>query len=129
LFTGKITFLAPHLEYEDEFGTKIMLSSPDMQKGGVPLYQAFENYKDLDGKDKEAIKDHAELLLKSSPLPSIVGESCIRLNKELDAKNLKYLIEEATAVFPKEVKDVRGFLTEVRDNLARFARRYRVDLN
>jgi hypothetical protein len=127
LFTGRIAFIAPFLSYEDEFGVKTVLSSPDLPKGGVPLYQAFENYKDLEQKDKETIKEDATALLKNSPLPAIVEDSCLKLNKELDAKNLKYLLEEATAVFPQEVKAVREFLTEVRETLARFMRRYRVD--
>ena len=126
IFTGIITFAAPVLEYEDEFGAKTVLSSPDMQRGGVPLYQALLSFKGLSEDVRSTIKDAAEQALKTSPLPEQAVASCNAVNQEL--KNVKFMIEEATEVFPREVKDVREFLTKTKDTLTRFARRYRIDL-
>ena len=126
LFTGTITFLAPVVEYEDEFGTKTVLSSPHMERGGVPLYQALINFKGLGEDVRIIIKDISEQTLKSSPLPEQVTVSCNAVNQEL--KNVKFMVEEAMESFPREVKDVREFFTKTKDTLIRFTRRYRIDL-
>ncbi|MCL1810265.1 MAG: tubulin-like doman-containing protein [Clostridiales bacterium] len=128
LFTGVIVFRAPQVEFENEFGEKTALSSPDMKRGGVPLYQAYLSYLDIDAEIGEAILENTEKVQKTSPLPAGAIEACKAVNEELCAKNLKYMMEEANAVFPKEVKNVREFLKAARENLDRFTRRYRISL-
>ena len=122
LFTGVVSFALPNIEYEDEFGTKTVLSSPDMQRGGVPLWQGLISFKALDENIRDDIKEAVKQTLKTSPIPEKVRESC----KTLDAvmKNVKFMIEEATAEFPREVKDVREFLTNTKDTMTRFVRKY-----
>jgi len=127
LFTGAIALRIPRVEYENEFGEKTVLSSPDMQKGGVPLYQAYLNYLELDDETADAVTERTDKILKTSPLPEGACEACKAVDEELGAKNLKFMIEEANAVFPKEVKNVREFLIAARENLDRFTRRYRID--
>jgi len=126
LFTGSLSLSIPNIEYEDEFGSVTVLSSPDMQRGGVPLYQGLLSFKELGEDIREAVKEATEQTLRTSPLPEKAVSSCRAVNDEM--KNVKFMIEEATEVFPREVKDVREFLSKTKDTLARFARRYRIEL-
>jgi hypothetical protein len=126
LFTGTISFTAPVVEYEDKFGAKTVLSSPDMQCGGAPLYQALINFKALEEDIRVEIREESEQVLKTFPLLERVVNSCNAINQEM--KNVKFMIEEATEVFPHEVKDLREFLTKTKDNLTRFSRKYRINL-
>jgi len=126
LFTGIISFAAPVVEYEDEFGTTMTLSSPDMRRGGVPLYQALISYRGLEEDVRLTIKELSDKVMKTTPMSERAVASCNAINQEL--KNIKFLIEEANAEFPTEVKEVRKFLTDTKDTLTRFVRRYRIDL-
>ena len=126
LYTGTITFVAPTVEFEDEFGMKTVLSSPDMQRGGVPLYQALLAFKELGIESRTFLKETAEQTRKQSPLPEQAIAACRAVNNEL--KGVKFMIEEATEMFPREVKDVREFLTKSKESLTRFTRRHRIEL-
>jgi len=118
LYTGTISFVPPTVKYVDDFGTEIVLSSPDMFRGGAPLYQAFISFKALGEDVRAAIAEESSNTLKTSPLPERAVAACGAVASEI--KDVKYMIEEAADVFPREIKDLREFLAKTRDTLARF---------
>ncbi|MDR0513634.1 MAG: tubulin-like doman-containing protein, partial [Coriobacteriaceae bacterium] len=129
LFTGVFRLALPLIDHEDEFGEKTVLSSPDMQRGGVPLWQAFLNYKELEEYMLVAIKAKSDALLQTSPVPETVAQACRTLSNELGNPSLiKFMIEEANQNFPHETKDLREFITKIREAHGRFVLRYRIDL-
>ncbi|GFH42509.1 hypothetical protein Hs30E_10600 [Lactococcus hodotermopsidis] len=127
LFTGAITFTPPVVECEDEFGTKYTLSSPDMKRGGVPLYQAFISFKELEADVRDAFKESAEQTLKALPLREEAVETSRAVWKEL--KDLKFLIQEAAEAFPSEIGELKEYLANMKGTLSRFSRKYRFDLD
>jgi len=126
IFTGAINLNIPEIEYEDDFGEKIILSSPNMEKGGIPLYQAYFNFKKLDYDVRLKMKNIAEQRCKA-PIAAAVQQSCKNINEEM--KNVKNMLDEARAEFPKEIIEVKDFLTKIRDSLTRFINKYRINLD
>lgn len=127
LFTGALIFSPPVIECEDEFGIKHSLSSPDMKRGGVPLYQAFLRFKELEPDTRNFLEEVSDETLKSLPLNEEAIEASKSVWKEL--KDLKFFILEATEVFPSEVNELKKYLSNMKDSLSRFARKYRFDLD
>lgn len=98
-----------------------------MKRGGVPLYQAYLSFKELDTDLRNNIAEQSGKILQALPL----GEAAIEASKSVweELKNVKFLVQEATEVFPSEVAELKKFLTAMKDTLSRFARRYRFDLD
>lgn len=128
LFAGVIKFAPPVVECEDEFGTKYVLSSPDMLRGGAPLYQALIEFRGLNEDVRSELADAATAVLKTLPLSDDAVNSTRAVWSELSSANMKAMVQEAAEEFPSEVQELKKFLTEFKDNLSRFARKYRIPL-
>lgn len=126
LYTGVIKFAPPTMSCEDEYGTEYSLSSPEMKRGGVPLYQGFLKFKELDEGVRNFLKEQSDQVLRTLPLCDEAKDACHAVDLEL--KGLKFMVQEATELFPAEVPELKKFLNALRESLPRFARRYRFDL-
>ena len=127
LFAGTITFKRPLINFKDEFGMETVLSSPDMPRGAVPLYQALLNYRELDSDLSEALRKQCQATLKISPLPDAAFDACRAIEREL--KDAKLMLEDFAEIYPRELKDARELLSRTKEALARFTRRYGIDMN
>ena len=127
LFTGVIRLDLPRVTYvNSEFGDETVLSKPQMERGGVPLYQAFLSFKQLDPEVRASIVEETSKIINMDKLPDEVTEACRALTEVLADK--KGLVSVANVEFPREVSDVKALIKDVEDSLNLFVRHYYIKL-
>lgn len=125
LCTGVIKLDLPLVVYEDkEFGDETVLSKLQMERGGVPLYQAYLSFKELPEETRTQIAAEADEILSQDRMPDEVAEACAALKDEL--ANKRDFVAIANEEFPREVADVKELVRNLDDALALFTRRYRI---
>ena len=125
LCTGVIKLDLPLVVYEDkEFGDETVLSKLQMERGGVPLYQAYLSFKELPEETRVQIASEADEILSQDRMPDQVAEACAALKEEL--ANKRDFVAIANEEFPREVADVKELVRNLDDALELFIRRYRI---
>lgn len=127
LFTGVIKLEIPLVSFVDpEFGDETILSKPQMERGGVPLYQAFLSFKALDAPAREAIAAATRSVLEQNRLPEEVALACRAVSAELGRK--KALVALANASFPRETADIKSLIRQLEEALTIFTTQYFIQL-
>ncbi|RSX50371.1 tubulin-like doman-containing protein [Bifidobacterium callimiconis] len=121
LFTGVIELHIPKVVYVDpEFGDETVLSDKRMKPyGGVPLYQAYKTFKELDPEVRSSIRTAVQEILDADETPESVETACQAASKELG--RAKDIVKVATAFFPREVPEVKAQIKNLKKALELFA--------
>lgn len=119
LFTGVIEIEIPNVRYIDEkYKEETVLSRKNLDRGSVPLYQAFLSFMELDMSIRNNIKKRTKSILGMDKLPQDAIDACRAVKRELDEVSKR--VRSGNRSFPREVTKIKELYTDLDNSLEGF---------
>lgn len=131
LFTGVIELRIPRVVYVDpEFGDETVLFDKRMKPyGGVPLYQALQTLKTLDGDTRDEIRDRIKQVDDVLNDPSndeyadtyaTCTAACAAVAKELSKPAKVQAVRMANEMYPTQTPEIKKMFSSLESALSTF---------
>ncbi len=119
LFTGVIEIEIPNVRYIDEkYKEETVLSRKNLDRGSVPLYQAFLSFMELDMSIRNNIKKRTKSILGMDKLPQDAIDACRAVKRELGEVSKR--VRSGNRSFPREVTKIKELYTDLDNSLEGF---------